>query len=337
MAVRYPSNSSRNGAVLATAATVAAMTIYNVLRARKTERDHPPRGRFATVDGVRLHYLERGTGTPVVLLHGNVVDAYDFDLSGVLGLAARDHRVIAFDRPGFGYSARPYGEAWSPAAQAQLLRKAFAALSIDRPVVVGHSFGAVVALALALDHPDAVSGLVLLSGYYHPTLRADALLAIPQALPAIGDAIRYTVSPLAGAMMLPLLLKRMFSPAPLPERFTRGFVRGMAVRPWQIRAESQDGAAMVPAAAAMRNRYRELELPTVIMAGTEDRIVDFKRHAAQLHEEIPHSILRLIPGAGHMLHYAVPDRVVQGIEAVFGQRIDRRDHQDERKGNFGRT
>jgi pimeloyl-ACP methyl ester carboxylesterase len=88
--------------VAATAATLGAMTAYNVYRARKVEREHPPTGRFVTVNGVRLHYLERGEGPPVVLLHGKVVTPEEFQTSGVVDLLARQHRVIAFDRPGFG-------------------------------------------------------------------------------------------------------------------------------------------------------------------------------------------------------------------------------------------
>ena len=112
--MRRVSKSSRASAIFAaTAASLAAMTAYNIYRARKAEREHPPTGRFVTVDGVRLHYIEKGEGPPVVLLHGNVVTAEDFRTSGVLELLARRHRVIAFDRPGFGYSDRPHGSAWS--------------------------------------------------------------------------------------------------------------------------------------------------------------------------------------------------------------------------------
>src|SRR5690242_10161143 len=89
---------SRTSATLvAAAATLAAMTTYNIYRARKVEREHPPTGRFITVNGIRLHYIERGEGPPVVLLHGNMVTAEDFDTSRVLDLVATQHRVIAFD------------------------------------------------------------------------------------------------------------------------------------------------------------------------------------------------------------------------------------------------
>ena len=312
------SKSSTTSAIWAAAAAVlAAMTAYNIYRVRKAEREHPPTGRFITVDGVRLHYIERGEGPPVVLLHGNVVTAEDFDTSGVLDLLATQHRVIAFDRPGFGYSDRPHGSAWSAGAQAELLRDGLVVLGINRPIVLGHSWGAAVALALALNHPDAVRGLVLLAGYYYPTLRADVLLSSPAAIPILGDLLRYSISPLLGKLMQPLLLKGMFAPLPVPASFVKSFARNMAVRPGQIRAESQDGVAMIPGAIAMRHRYQELTMPVVIMAGTKDRVVNYKQ-ARRLHAQIPHSTLRLVPDVGHMLHYSVPEEVAEAIEEAGG-------------------
>jgi pimeloyl-ACP methyl ester carboxylesterase len=312
------SKPSRASAIfVATAASLAAMTAYNVYRTRKAEREHPPTGRFVTVDGVRLHYIERGEGPPVVLLHGNVVTAEDFDTSGVLDLLATRYRVIAFDRPGFGYSDRPHGSAWSARAQADLLRDALVVLGIERPIVLGHSWGAAVVLALALNHPDAVRGLVLVSGYYYPSLRADVLLSSPAAIPILGDLLRYSISPLLGKLMQPLLLKGMFAPLPVPANFAKGSTPNMSVRPGQIRAESQDGVAMIPGAIAMRRRYQELTMPVVIMAGTKDRVVNSKQ-PCRLHAQIPHSILRLVPDVGHMLHYAVPEEVAEGIGEAGG-------------------
>ena len=309
-------------ALLAGAAALGAAALWNTAGARRAEREHPPSGRFLEVDGVRLHYLERGTGPAVVLLHGNVVSAEDYVWSGVLDRVAERHRVVAIDRPGFGHSTRPHGSVWSPAAQAGLLRRAFAQLGLDRPVVVGHSWGTLVALALALDHPEAVGGLVLLSGYYKPTVRLDVPLVAPPAIPVLGDLMRYTVSPLLGRALLPLNLKGMFAPLPLPERFRREFPYGFPVRPSQVRAEAQDAVTMVPAVAAMRQRYQELrELPVTIMAGVEDRVVGVDGHARWFHGVLPHSELRLVPGAGHMFHYAVPDQVADAIAKMAdGQR-----------------
>jgi hypothetical protein len=92
----------------------AGLAILIFILARAAERRNPPIGKFITVDGVRLHYVDRGTGPPLVLLHGNGVMLQDFLTSGVLDGAAQSHRVIAFDRPGYGYSARPRSTIWSP-------------------------------------------------------------------------------------------------------------------------------------------------------------------------------------------------------------------------------
>ena len=304
-------------AFLAGAAVLAASALWNSSRARRAERDHPPRGRFPEVDGTRLHYLERGSGAAVVLLHGNVVTAEDYVWSGVFDrLVERGHRLVAIDRPGFGHSERPQGKLWTPAAQARLLRQAFAQLGLERPVVVGHSWGTLVALAMALDAPDAVGGLVLLSGYYKPTARLDVLLAAPPAIPVLGDVLRYTISPLFGRAMLPINLKAMFAPQPVPDRFRRDFPYGFPARPWQIRAEAQDAASMVPAVAALRARYSDLKLPVTTMAGIEDKIVDVDDHAVWFHQALPGSELRLVPGTGHTFHYAVPEQVAAAITAT---------------------
>ena len=164
-------------------------------------------------------------------------------------------------------------------------------------------------------------GLVLLAGYYQPTVRVDVPLVAPPAIPVIGGVIRHTVSPLLGAALLPLNLKAMFAPLPVPDGFQRDFPHGFPVRPGQIRAESQDAVTMVPAVAAMQARYRELRLPVTIMAGTHDRIVDVDRHAVRFHEAVPGSELRLVPGAGHMFHDAAPEQVAAAIAALADGRV----------------
>jgi pimeloyl-ACP methyl ester carboxylesterase len=185
-------------------------------------------------------------------------------------------------------------------------------------------------MALALNHPDAVRGLVVLSGYYYPTLRADILLSSPSAIPVVGDLLRYSISPLVGKLMQPLLIKGMFAPLPVPASFAKGSTPDMSVRPGQIRAESQDGVTMIPGAMAMRHHYQHLTMPIVIMAGTKDRVVNVKQ-PRRLHAEIQHSILRLLPGVGHMLHYAVPEAVAEAIEEAGGLGTK---HRNTRQGSY---
>src|ERR1700709_2262316 len=95
----------------------------------------------------------------------------DFQSSGLIDLAAEHYRVIVFDRPGFGHSSRPRDTIWTPHAQADLLAKAILRLNVQHAIVLGHSWGASVAVAMALKHPELVQALVLASGYYFPTVR----------------------------------------------------------------------------------------------------------------------------------------------------------------------
>jgi pimeloyl-ACP methyl ester carboxylesterase len=303
------------GIALAGATALAALAAANHLMARRTERRHPPRGSFLVVDGVRLHYSDQGEGSPVVLIHGNAVTGDDWNTSGVAELLVQTHRVIIFDRPGFGYSERPRGHLWTAAQQAELLHKALRQLGVERPVVVGHSWGTLVALALAERHQAEMAGLVLLSGYYFATLRPDVLLVVPGALPLLGDVLRYTISPLLGWLQMPLLKWAMFSPARVSARFQAEYSPAMALRPSQIRATSMDGALMIPGALALRRHYKDLILPVVIIAGDGDRVV-FKRRAEQLRDRIRGSVLQIVKGAGHMVHHLAARQIAQAVESV---------------------
>ncbi|MDO9713236.1 alpha/beta fold hydrolase [Paracraurococcus lichenis] len=269
--------------------------------------------------GVKLRFVEMGTGEPaVVLLHGDGSMIEDFTSSGLLDLAAARHRVIAFDRPGYGRSERPRDRAWTPEAQAGVLAAALVRLGVERPVVVGHSWGTLVALALALDRPDAVSGLVLVSGYYYPVPRPSAALAALPAVPVLGDAMRYTVAPVLGAMLTPGLIAKAFDPAPVPPRFAAGFPVGLTLSPAHIRASAEDSGFLMPSAAEFEHRYGELRLPVAIVAGAEDRVVDTGLHSIRLHREVPGSTLRVVSGQGHMVHHGGAGVVADAVEDVAG-------------------
>lgn len=308
----------RNRGWIAAGAATAALVgsaLFNRASARRAEATTPPAGSFVEVDGVRLRYVDRGQGAAVVLLHGNGVLLQDFEASGVLGLAAEKHRVIAFDRPGFGYSDRPRSRIWTPAAQADLIARALKRLGVERAVVVGHSWGAMAALAMALDHPEAVSGLVLLSGYYYGTARPDVAPASLPAVPVLGDLMAHTVSPLSGRLIGPPAVKASFAPAPVSGKFASLPV-AMTLRPSQVRATAADAAMMVPGAVALSRRYGELALPVIVMAGEGDLIAHLGKHAERLVEGVDGAELRVVRGQGHLFHYAVPDQVVAAIGDV---------------------
>lgn len=305
-------------AVGAGALALALLAIVNKELARKAERENPPVGQFVEVDGVRLHYVDRGEGEPVVLLHGANSMVQDMLLSGLVDSLAGSHRVIAFDRPGYGHSERPRTTIWTANAQADLISAALGKIGVPRAIVLGHSWGASVATALALNHPGTVRGLVLASGYYYPGLRADVVPMSMPAVPGLGDIMRFTVSPLLARAMWPAVLRGMFGPSPVPAKFA-AFPKEMAVRPSQVRASAAEGALLIPAALAAHERYGELRMPVAIVAGDADRIIDFDDQSARLHGEIAQSTLHRVSGVGHMVHQSATPQVLAAIKEVAGK------------------
>lgn len=312
-------HSGRRAAPYATAGAVALGAVATALGvhalARAAERANPPLGRFVEVDGVRLHYVERGTGEPLVLLHGNGSMAQDFLGSDLMDMAARSHRVIVFDRPGYGYSERPRRTIWTASAQATLLLSALRRIGVPRALVLGHSWGASVAVAMALQAPEAVRGLILESGYYYPSVRADVVMLSGPAVPVVGDVLRYTVSPIVARLLWPAMLRTLFGPAPISASFS-AFPSALAMRPSQLRASAAESALMIPDAVAADGHYGELAMPVAIVAGSGDRIVDMESQARRLHGEIPHSTLHVVPRCGHMVHHTAAGRVMAAIDAA---------------------
>ena len=306
-------------AAAATAGALAISALVNRHLAKNAENDNPPAGQFMEVNGVRLHYVERGSGAPLVLLHGNGSMIQDFESSGLIDLAAKNYRVIVFDRPGFGHSDRPRNVIWTPVAQAELINSALHRLGVSHAIVLGHSWGASVAVALALKYPKLVQGLVLASGYYYPTLRPDVVALSAPAVPLVGDVLDYTLSPIVSRLMWPLLMAKIFGPRSVPKKFG-GFPKEMALRPSQIHASAAESALMIPDAFHFRDEYSNLKMPVVIVAGDEDRLVDIDAQSTRLHRDVPQSRFHRVPGTGHMIHQTATGVVMSAINEVAEDR-----------------
>ena len=294
---------------------LAVIALVNRNLARKAEHDNPPAGRFLDVNGVRLHYVERGSGDALVLLHGNGSMIQDFESSGLIDLAAKNYRVVVFDRPGFGHSDRPRNVVWTPDAQAELVKSALERIGVSNTIVLGHSWGASVAVALALKYPGLVRGLVLASGYYYPTARADVVAMGTSSLPLVGDILSHTLSPLISRAMWPLMMTKIFGPRSVPKKF-EAFPKEMALRPSQIRASAAESALMIPDAFHLRNQYSDLKMPVVIIAGEQDRLIDIDKQSARLHSDISQSGFHRFPRTGHMIHQTATDQVMSAVGEV---------------------
>ncbi len=257
-----------------TGAVLGASALFNRWSAARAKAKYPPIGRILEIDGVQLHVFEKGDGPPIVLLHGSGSLIQDFTVSGLVDRLAERHRVIVIDRPGYGWSSRPAGRDWSPEAQAALFAAAAEILGAQRPLVVGHSWGTLPAVAWALDRPRSIRGLVLASGYYFPTPRPDALFTAILASPVLGDLMAHTIAPLQTRLTGPAGFRMIFSPNDTPQKFLDDMPFALMLRPGQLHATAADSAMMPLAAARLAPRYGELDIPMTIIWGEGDKLVD---------------------------------------------------------------
>jgi pimeloyl-ACP methyl ester carboxylesterase len=160
-----------------------------------------------------------------------------------------------------------------------------------------------------------VRSLVLIGGYYFPSVRPDAVIASPPAIPVLGDAIRYTVSPLLGGAMKRRMEKQIFSPAPVSPGWKKRFPFEMTLRPSQIRASAAEAALMVPASAGLAERLAASSLPMTLIAGEGDKVISTAGQSVRLANAVSRSELVVLEGAGHMVHHTAPKRVADVIAA----------------------
>ena len=288
-------------------------------RERAAEAAYPPKGRFVTVDGVRMHAIVEGEGPDIVLIHGASGSVRDFDM-GLIARLSRRYRVIAVDRPGFGWSdAAPQGTGIHE--DARLIRGVAASLGAARPVVFGHSYGGAVALAWALDAPGTVAALVLLSAPSHPwDTPLDLLYVIASA-----RWLRRIAVPLVTAWVPKTVVagyaRSNFAPQPMPEGYVQAFGAEMSLRRRLFYRNARQRADLWSEIAAMAPAYPSLKLPIEALHGDADSIVGLDLHAAKLARDVPSVHLVALPGIGHMPHHVVPEDVVAAIDRAASRAL----------------
>lgn len=293
---------------------------YFVLATRRiaadAERCVPPVGKFVQIGGNRIHYVEAGHGPPLLLLHGLGATLMQFRQT-LLDDLAQDFRVIAIDRPGAGYSMPCEPGAQALEAQADTISRFLAEVGMKRPLVVGHSLGGAVALALAAHRPDAVRGLVLLAPLTQPQEE------IPPQFASLYVASAMKRRLLAHTIAVPMALKAaqatlayVFSPQKAPRDYMVAGGGLLGLRPSHIEACMADFVAAHDGMAALSARYGGIDVPVGVLFGTADNLLDPQEHGGALPGVLPDCELEYIDGAGHMLPYAVPDTVLALIRRV---------------------
>jgi pimeloyl-ACP methyl ester carboxylesterase len=309
--------------LIAALALLGALALATAIGAARIARQHGPAGRFVDVAGGRLHIVElsppqplAADDIPIVVIHGASGNLEEMRYALGDQLAER-WRVILIDRPGRGASDRPGGRAASsPSRQAALVRDVLDRLGIPRAIILAHSWGGARATALAVDHPDRVAGLVLLGPVTHPWPGGIAWYYRVASTPFVGWVFARTFALPFGSLLLDGMVVSVFAPQPVPPNYVARASIRLVLRAAPFLANAQDVADLKRYVAAKMSRYGEIKAPTVIIAGDCDETVSPKIHAQALAAMLPDARLEMLPGVGHMVHYAAPDRVVAAVAEV---------------------
>jgi pimeloyl-ACP methyl ester carboxylesterase len=271
---------------------------------RRAERLVPPPGKFITVDGNRIHYVERGDGPPILMVHG--LGGTQFHFQPLIASLAKDFRVIAIDRPGSGYSTRRNDLPGDPREEAAFLAQLIDALEIEKPLVVGHSLGGAITLALAVDFPERIAGIVLISPLTrHRDDVPPGFGALNITRPWLRWLIAETISAPNAARLAAATHAFVFAPQAPPKDYMTTGGAMIALRPSHFHAASTDfvgtrrGTIRDTAA-----RYGEIAMPAGLVFGTADQVIDCDLHGRSLEAAIPGIDAVFLEGVGHMPQYS---------------------------------
>ncbi|WP_413184176.1 alpha/beta fold hydrolase [Paraburkholderia sacchari] len=310
--------------IAVTALACAALASFTRRATRRIEQAVPMDGRLVDIDGERIHYAEYGHGDgggpPIVFVHGLCGQMRNFAYLPLEALA-REHRVILLDRPGSGYSTRGAQPPANIRAQARTVARLIAALGLEAPVLVGHSLGGAIALAVALDHPESVTRLALIAPLTHVQTevpKAFRVLAVRSA--RVRRFMARTLATPFGLATSSATLKAVFAPGAVPADFrTRGGAL-LSVRPKGFYHASLDLAAIEDSndLEQMEQRYADLTIPVDVLFGRDDVVLDWMHHGDALRRRSSRVTLDVVNG-GHMLPVTAPSSTSEWLRAAIAR------------------
>jgi pimeloyl-ACP methyl ester carboxylesterase len=283
---------------------VASRVAHNHARAESS---------FVNVEGADLHFVIKGQGRPVVLIHGNPGSCQDWSRLYV-PISSR-YRAIAFDRPGHGHSDRPNHRPITVEVQAEMLHAALTQLKVERPIMVGHSWGGALALVYALNFPNEISGVALLAPAVYESDDGVSFLSKLPGWPVIGDVLNFLFTPLLGAWLVRTDIAKAFAPDPVPKKYLR-HVLNEWTRPKKVKWYSVDDALLNESLPRFADRYLEINVPVAIVTGDSDQIVPAEQNSQRLYRALPNSHLHLLPQTGHQIPFTHPEAVLAAIDEI---------------------
>jgi pimeloyl-ACP methyl ester carboxylesterase len=304
--------------ILLVACIIAGLVWFTANTARRVEAELPPRGSFTDIDGQRIHYVDTGgSGPAVVLIHGLSGNLLNFGyMSDKL---AGDFRVILIDRPGSGYSTRPDDASASITVQAAALATLLRRLGVKRPLLVGHSLGGAISLAIALDHPDCAGGLALIAPLTHAQEDVPEIFkGLVIRSPLLRRIVAWTIATPIAIRQGPKVLQMVFAPDAVPSDFpTRGGGL-LGLRPSAFYGASSELVVINDVLPSYMARYQSLNIPIAILYGRGDHLLNYRDQGETMKAKLPALELELMDG-GHLLPITAPERSAALVRWVAGR------------------
>ena len=286
------------GVVIATLAVLYGVGTARIARVETVDgaaiAAAPGAGFIQTRSG-RVHYLDVGSGPPMLLMHGSGRSIADWQQGAVEALSAH-HRVIAFDYYGLGFSERNAAFTYGYDLWVQEAVDLMDALNVEHVTVVGHSVGGALACILAADHPSRVDHVVTIG----TGMTIEPAQFLP-AIPGVGEI----------ALANATAFGEVYSPEHRAQLEAAYRIRGTraALLTYIRRQMTVDGLRLVFGV------FEDVKVPVLHVSGARDR--NIPPEVAQRLTARTHGTFVSIDGAGHNVHIEAPQQLAQAIEAFL--------------------
>jgi pimeloyl-ACP methyl ester carboxylesterase len=266
-----------------------------------------PRDKFVTVNGQTIHYLQQGSGKPLILVHGFAGSTYTW--RKLAPLLADSYTVYALDLLGFGLSDKPVDGNYDLEAQGKLVIGFMDALHIPKATLVGHSMGGVVVGYAALDAPKKVDSLILVSpGFYGK--------GVPRFL-------RYLFFPLDRIMARQFYTKSVRAASLDRSFYNKALVTGELIDAYLLPAKTPhaaDALARMMTSAETgpyEGMAEKISAPCLLVWGDHDTN-NLPRDGERLKNELKQSRLVIIKQCGHYVQEEKPEELARAIKDFLG-------------------
>lgn len=296
---------------------------------KHAEIKNPMEGKLIGVGEASVHVIESMpvgyelapdfTFDAVVLVHGASTSSLDFK-NNLLPELSKRHRVLAFDRPGHGYSDRGSApDMQNPMQQADMILDSLAAMEISRPVIIGHSWAGSVVLAALLSQREDVSPSagVLIAGVSHPYEREDSTPTKLALTPVVGPVFRWQYLTPMGRLAMQSTVDRFFKPDSVPGNYINDTGLHLSLRPKPYLYNARDRSNLSGYLVSQSDQYPQITRPILSIAASEDHVVPPSDHHDKLILALSDSSSVVIQGAGHSPHHTRTDEVVIAIETFI--------------------